>query len=128
MLFGEPPFLCADKKELFKKIVTERLKIDKKKLTPEAVDLLKGLMEKNPLKRLGADSISTVKNHIFFKDTDWDSVLERKEKMPQAYLSQMALKIVQDEPYVAANHPSTRGMPCTKESAKYFRGWSFARK
>ena len=128
MLFGEPPFLCADKKQLFKKIVTERVKIDKRNLTPEAVDLLKGLLEKNPLKRLGADSITKVKDHVFFNDTDWDSVLKRKEKMPPAYLSQMALKIVQDEPYVAANHPSTKGRSCTKDSARYFRGWSFARK
>ena len=81
MLFGEPPFLCADKKQLFKKIVTERVKIDKRNLTPEAVDLLKGLLEKNPLKRLGADSITKVKDHVFFNDTDWDSVLKRKEKM-----------------------------------------------
>jgi len=66
MLFGEPPFLCNDRNELFKRIVTERLSIDKTGLTPEAVDLLQRLLEKNPKKRLGADSISKVKSHAFF--------------------------------------------------------------
>lgn len=48
MLFGEPPFLCNDKKELFKRIVNRRLSIDERGLTTEAVDLLRGLLEKNP--------------------------------------------------------------------------------
>jgi len=51
-----------------------------------------------------------------------------KQSMPPAYLSQMALTIVTEDPYAAANHPSTKGRACTKENSKYFRGWSFTRK
>jgi hypothetical protein len=45
--------------------------------------------------------------------------------MPEAYLSEMALNILKEKPYLVAGHPSTVGAPCPKTSKYYLRQWSF---
>ena len=52
-------------------------------------------------------------------------MLKKKVKMPEAYLSEMALNILKEKPYLVAGHPSTVGAPCPKTSKYYLRQWSF---
>lgn len=43
------------------------------------------LLEKNPEIRLGSPAlggVNSIKNHIWFKGTDWDKVLNKKLKPP----------------------------------------------
>jgi len=44
--------------------------------------LLKGLLEKNSKKRLGAKSAAEVKKHVWFDTTNWQSVLSKSLKAP----------------------------------------------
>ena len=44
---------------------------------------LKGLLEKDPEKRIGVKNKNEIKNHIFFKDLDWEKVLNCQYLPPQ---------------------------------------------
>eukprot|EP00061_Rhincodon_typus_P012779 g38716.t1 len=51
---------------------------------PDAEDLISKLLRQNPLERLGAGSVYEVKQHRFFTELDWNSLLRQKaEFIPQ---------------------------------------------
>lgn len=84
MLAGQPPFTTKDRQ--FAKI--EKLILENKPSYPdffstEAVALLKGLLEPNPEKRLGTNSINDIKNHAFFKNLNWENL--EKGLVPPPY-------------------------------------------
>ena len=45
--------------------------------------------------------------------------------MPEAYLAQMALDIIEQQPYLVAGHEHTIGAVCPRDDKGYFPGWSF---
>ena len=50
----------------------------------EAKDLICRLLQQNPLDRLGTGGASEVKEHFFFQNLDWDSLLRQKAQfVPQ---------------------------------------------
>ena len=84
MLAGQPPFTTKDRQ--FAKI--EKLILENKPSYPdffstEAVALLKGLLEPNPEKRLGTNSINDIRNHAFFKNLNWENL--EKGLVPPPY-------------------------------------------
>lgn len=81
MLSGAPPFYSKDKQ----KMLEDRLKkpiVMRDYFTPEAVDLLNGLMAINPKVRLGRNGAQEIKSHPFFKELDWDALYAKKIPMP----------------------------------------------
>ncbi|KAL3531058.1 hypothetical protein ACH5RR_010380 [Cinchona calisaya] len=71
MLYGMTPFKGSNRKETFSRILSK---------DPELVgeptplrDLIRKLLVKDPKKRISVDEI---KGHDFFKDVDWDHLLE----------------------------------------------------
>ncbi|GAA0159753.1 hypothetical protein LIER_16459 [Lithospermum erythrorhizon] len=71
MLYGKTPFRGQNRKETFYRILSEE-----PELTGESTplrDLIKKLLEKDPKKRICVDEI---KGHDFFKDVDWNFLLE----------------------------------------------------
>lgn len=108
MLTGMPPFYADEKEILFQNIMNNELELPKH-ISPECVDLLKHLLEKNPQNRLGSlgGGAQEIKEHPFFADINWDDVLERKLKPPEPYLAEYAKNIIQLNPYMAAGHPKT---------------------
>ena len=83
MLAGKPPFQAKSEKDLFKKIMSEKF-LCPSYLTPAAHSLLRGLLEKDASKRLGASKsnrftiggVTALKQHEFFSDLDWNDVVE----------------------------------------------------
>ncbi|PXF43915.1 Protein kinase C delta type [Gracilariopsis chorda] len=71
ILVGEYPYRAAKAKDLFEIIKFDSVAIPPW-LSPEATDLLKGLLRKNPNDRL---TINSVKKHPFFRDLNWCGVL-----------------------------------------------------
>jgi len=84
MMTGDAPFRDRNKRELYRKILTEKVTFPRY-LSPAAVSLLKGLLERNVDKRLGCGrstrfetrGVAALKNHAFFRGLDW-AALERR--------------------------------------------------
>ncbi len=97
MLTGLPPYYADDKNILFENILTQEFTIEHANLnlSDECVDLLKQLLQKDPQIRLGNNGSDEIKRHPFFKEIDWKVALTKGLNMPEAYLAEMALKIIQ---------------------------------
>ncbi|GER47416.1 CsPK5 family protein [Striga asiatica] len=79
MLNGQPPYTHANRKKLQDKIINEKLKLPPR-LTGEAHSLLKGLLQKDPSKRLGSGTkgADEIKSHKWFRTVNWKK-LEARE-------------------------------------------------
>lgn len=79
MLAGQPPYTHANRKKLQEKIINEKLKLPPR-LTGEAHSLLKGLLQKDPLKRLGSGpkGADEIKSHKWFRTVNWKNLEARK--------------------------------------------------
>lgn len=83
MLTGAPPFSAENRKKTVDKILKARLNLPPY-LTNEARGLIKRLLKKNVHERLGAnaDDSLPIKRHPFFRNINWDDVLDRKLDPP----------------------------------------------
>ena len=83
MLVGIPPYFSNSKEKIFKNIEKAEL-ILPNNISKKAQELIKALLIKNPDKRLGSKyDIEEIKDHIYFKDIDWDKVYNKKFHPPQ---------------------------------------------
>ena len=79
MLHGLPPFYSENTNEMYRKILTAPLEFpNQSSWPPEAVDLLKKLLDRRPEERLGARGAEDIKAHPFFAGIDWRKLLARK--------------------------------------------------
>lgn len=82
---GKAPFIAKNKNKLYDMILNKKPKLPPY-LSPECNSFLKGLLEKNVNKRLGnnklKNGISELKNHLFFKDIDWEALYHKQITPP----------------------------------------------
>ncbi|CAM9161474.1 unnamed protein product, partial [Discosporangium mesarthrocarpum] len=89
MTAGYPPFQGKTVKELNRKVLNERVSLPKW-LSPTAHQVLRGFLERNVSKRLGATKttmfeiggVSAVKNHPFFRGIEWKKLLALQVEPP----------------------------------------------
>ncbi|KNA25653.1 hypothetical protein SOVF_004560 [Spinacia oleracea] len=83
MLSGKPPFSHANRQKLQQKIINEKVKLPSM-VSTEAHSLLRGLLQKDPSKRLGSGpgGSDEVKTHKWFRPINWKK-LEAKELQPK---------------------------------------------
>ncbi|KAL8118272.1 serine/threonine-protein kinase AtPK2/AtPK19-like [Apium graveolens] len=83
MLNGKPPYTHANRKKLQERIINEKMKLPPH-LTTDAHSLLKGLLQKDPTKRLGSGPRGgdEIKGHKWFRTVNWKK-LEAKELIPK---------------------------------------------
>ncbi|KAF7728237.1 hypothetical protein EC973_006518 [Apophysomyces ossiformis] len=76
-LYGCPPFHAETPDRVFENILSRRIDWheDEIEISPEARDFMERLMTLDPKKRLGYNGAEEVKNHPFFKDINWDTLL-----------------------------------------------------
>lgn len=79
LLTGLPPFFSENIKELFHNIRSSQLTFPAV-VRPEAKDLIKKVMQRDASKR---PTISQVKHHPFFRDIDWEAILQMQIKPPR---------------------------------------------
>eukprot|EP00360_Condylostoma_magnum_P000718 CAMPEP_0168314368 /NCGR_PEP_ID=MMETSP0210-20121227/7325_1 /TAXON_ID=40633 /ORGANISM="Condylostoma magnum, Strain COL2" /LENGTH=246 /DNA_ID=CAMNT_0008280763 /DNA_START=796 /DNA_END=1533 /DNA_ORIENTATION=- len=82
MLVGIPPYMANNKTQLFWNIQYAPLKFPYE-LSVDARDLLKKLLNRNPSERLGYNrDAEEIKEHDYFRDIDWRSVMRRELRLP----------------------------------------------
>ena len=83
MLTGTTPYYDRNRNILFNNIEQGKLVLPNF-ISENAKDLLRGLLQRNPQKRLGGGErdAEEIKEHIFFKDVDWDKVYKKQIKPP----------------------------------------------
>ncbi|KAL1005771.1 hypothetical protein UPYG_G00063820 [Umbra pygmaea] len=79
-LVGCVPFFGDTPEELFGQVITDDIvwPDGDEALPADAQDLISTLLQTNPLMRLGTGGAFEVKQHSFFSDLDWNSVLRQK--------------------------------------------------
>ena len=81
MLTGLPPFTSSNRNSLYEKIKTQNPDIPKF-LSIDCQNLIEGLLEKCPEKRLGFNGSNSIKNHSFFSNINWNFLYEKKINPP----------------------------------------------
>ena len=83
MLCGLPPFYVENLERMYELIKSGTLKFPKRiQLSDEAKDVIKKLLERDVNKRLGNKGINEIKEHPFFKDIDFDLIVQKKIPAP----------------------------------------------
>ena len=84
MLFGVPPFYLKDLDKMYELIKTSQPKFLRQyPISKDAKDIIMKLLEKDPKKRLGYNNgLEDIKKHPFFKDLDFDLLLQKKLEAP----------------------------------------------
>ncbi|EAR84905.2 Serine/Threonine kinase domain protein (macronuclear) [Tetrahymena thermophila SB210] len=78
MVTGLPPFYDPNREKLFGNILTQPVKFDPR-IQGNLKDLLSGLLQKDPNKRLGSKyGALEIINHPWFSDLNWESLRLRK--------------------------------------------------
>jgi len=72
---GNPPFTGANQQRVINKIVGQKYKPQMPYyLSPDAKDLLRRLLRKEPERRLGYKQFDVIKKHRFFRNIDWAAI------------------------------------------------------
>ncbi|KAL8203792.1 UNVERIFIED_CONTAM: hypothetical protein K2H54_061175 [Gekko kuhli] len=85
-LVGCVPFFGDTPEELFGQVISDEINWPEKDEAPppDAQELIALLLRQNPLERLGTGGAYEVKQHQFFQNLDWNSLLRQKaEFIPQ---------------------------------------------
>ncbi|RDL42202.1 Protein kinase-like (PK-like) [Venustampulla echinocandica] len=78
MCCGWSPFYAEDTQQMYKNIAFGKVRFPKDTLSTEGRNFVKGLLNRNPKHRLGAqDDAEELKVHPFFADIDWDALAKK---------------------------------------------------
>jgi serine/threonine protein kinase len=124
MLAGDPPFTAKNQKDLDRKILSEKFTAPSY-LGKNTHSLLKGMLEKDVNKRLGAaksnmfsiGGVAALKQHAFFDGLDW-SALERCEITPPINVSAPLC------PPINGHLPNGQLDPITSSTPGFGSGWT----
>ncbi|XP_028756617.1 probable serine/threonine protein kinase IREH1 isoform X1 [Neltuma alba] len=80
LLVGIPPFNAEHPQTIFDNILNRKIPWPHvpEEMSSEAQDLIDRLLTEDPSQRLGAGGASEVKQHVFFKDINWDTLARQK--------------------------------------------------
>ncbi|XXG55471.1 hypothetical protein AAC387_Pa03g3134 [Persea americana] len=80
LIVGIPPFNAEHPQLVFDNILNRKICWPRvpEEMSYEAQDLIDKLLTEDPNQRLGAKGASEVKQHLFFKDINWDTLARQK--------------------------------------------------
>ncbi|TKY44812.1 serine/threonine protein kinase IREH1 [Spatholobus suberectus] len=80
LLVGIPPFNAEHPQTIFDNILNRKIPWPAvpEEMSPETQDLIDRLLTEDPNQRLGSKGASEVKQHVFFKDINWDTLARQK--------------------------------------------------
>jgi len=83
MCCGWSPFYAEDTQQMYKNIAFGKVRFPRDTLTTEGRNFVKGLLNRNPKHRLGANQdAEELKNHAFFADIDWVALTKKQITPP----------------------------------------------
>jgi serine/threonine protein kinase len=83
MCCGWSPFYAEDTQQMYKNIAFGKVRFPRDALSTEGRNFVKGLLNRNPKHRLGAnDDARELKAHPFFADIDWSELLKKNVPPP----------------------------------------------
>ena len=79
LMMGERPYQGKNRKEIKEQMFTLEIKLDNEEMPEDWVDdnildLINRLLKRKKAKRLGCKGCSEIKNHPWFKDTQWEQI------------------------------------------------------
>ena len=82
MCCGWSPFYAEETQQMYKNIAFGKVRFPRDALSSDGRNFVKGLLNRNPRHRLGANGdAKELMAHTFFKDVDWDA-MNRKNVVP----------------------------------------------
>ena len=125
MLVGITPFFTNRKEDIFHNIEYGELKIPEF-VSESAASLLRGLLQKDPNKRLGGSikDAQEIKEHPYFKDVNWDDVYNKKVSPPAVNVFTNKMIHVYNRPRLFANDDCLN-KSSDKPNPNMLAGWSF---
>jgi serine/threonine protein kinase SCH9 len=83
MCCGWSPFYAEDTQQMYKNIAFGKVRFPRDALSTEGRNFVKGLLNRNPRHRLGAnDDAKELIAHPFFNDVDWDALAKKNLPPP----------------------------------------------
>lgn len=83
---GKRPYLGKSRREIRDHIFAKQVQVKKYELPEgwsfEAADFINKCLQRKPANRLGLNGPEEVKSHIWLKDTDWDSIINKRHPAP----------------------------------------------
>ena len=84
---GYRPYLGRNRKEIKEAVLARQIHVHRKQLFEngwsfESADLINKLLYRKPHKRLGCNGIKEIKEHTWFKNINWEELLNKKMKSP----------------------------------------------
>ncbi|CAI9112461.1 OLC1v1012916C3 [Oldenlandia corymbosa var. corymbosa] len=125
MLTGKPPYFHSNRKKLQEKIISERLKLPPR-LSGEAHSLLKGLLNKDPSKRLGSGPKGgdEIKAHKWFRSINWKK-LEARELQPKFKPDVTGTDCTANFDKCWTTMPPDDSPAATPTSGEFFQGYTY---
>jgi serine/threonine protein kinase len=128
-LTGLPPWYSRDRAVLFKQLRSAPLQIPEY-ISDEAASLLRGLLQRNPSKRVGSrQGIQEAKGHPFFDDLDWAKLKAKQIAPPINPMLHMSKRAIGSHESKLARMPvdsSAGGHPSRNNTADgLFSGFTF---
>ena len=125
MLVGITPFFTNRKEDIFHIILFGELKIPEF-IKEDTASLLRGLLQKDPWKRLGGGikDAEEIKQHPYFKDVNWDDVYNKKIRPPPVNVFTRNIMHVYQRPRLFANDDNL-SFSSDKPNPNMLPGWSF---
>jgi serine/threonine protein kinase SCH9 len=78
MCCGWSPFYAEDTQQMYKNIAFGKVRFPRDALSAEGRNFVKGLLNRNPKHRLGANNdAQELKDHAFFADVDWQGLSKK---------------------------------------------------
>jgi serine/threonine protein kinase len=91
MLTGLPPWYTTDRVKLYERVKNAPL-IFPRLVPPDAQEIIKGLLDRDPLRRFGSSqaTLDYMKGHIFFESIQWDALVRKEVPSPYKPFSSMS--------------------------------------
>ncbi|CAI0399057.1 unnamed protein product [Linum tenue] len=125
MLSGQPPYTHQNRKKLQEKIIKEKFKLPPF-VSTEGHSLLKGLLQKDPSKRLGSGPRGgdEIKHHKWFQSINWKK-LEARELQPKFKPDVIGKACIANFDKCWTTMPPDDSPASTPTAGEHFQGYTY---